>query len=185
MTNRFEYTAPDGRYLRAVDREESGVWVVTSPFGCLVELDRVEEVVAGLRDMARQTGGQAATNQPAEAQPASTLPQLLSTTLTERFTALGNPFSRMSINFQGPDGWPATRDVSPNDVADVLRELLGQASGQLEPAQSAATFSVAERQFLTFALDLASDHMASRGDEFTDEDQAALDRFRSMSVDEP
>lgn len=59
MTNRFEYTAPDGRYLRAADREESGVWVATSEFGCLIPLDRVEEVVAGLRDMARQTGGQA------------------------------------------------------------------------------------------------------------------------------
>lgn len=44
--------------------------------------------------------------------------------------------------------------------------------------------TVAERQFLSFALDLASDRMASRGDEFTDEDHAALDRFRRMSVEE-
>lgn len=57
MTNRFEYTAPDGRYLRAADRDESGVWVATSEFGCLIPLDRVEEVVAGLRDMARQASG--------------------------------------------------------------------------------------------------------------------------------
>ncbi|MFE3578750.1 hypothetical protein [Streptomyces vinaceus] len=62
--------------------------------------------------------------------PSRDLPQVLADTLTERFTELGNPFSRMSINFQGPDGWPASRSVSPKDVADVLRELLGPASEQ-------------------------------------------------------
>jgi hypothetical protein len=112
-------------------------------------------------------------------EPGHALPQLLATTLTDRFTALGNPFSRMSINFQGPDGWPASRDVSPNDVADVLRELLGQAIGQ--PAQPAAVFNATERQFLTFVLDLAADHMANRGDEFTDEDEAALARLRQLA----
>ncbi|MGW4493815.1 hypothetical protein [Streptomyces sp. NPDC004376] len=38
-----------------------------------------------------------------------------------------------------------------------------------------------ERQFLTFALDLAADRMASRGDEFTSEDEAALEKLRSMA----
>lgn len=77
----------------------------------------------GLRRIAQEASGQTGATQPAD-----TLPQLLAATLAERFTALGNPFSRMSINFKGPDGWPASRDVSPNDVADVLRELIGQAS---------------------------------------------------------
>lgn len=40
----------------------------------------------------------------------------------------------------------------------------------------------AERQFLTFALDLAADHMANRGDEFDEEDDAALARLRLMTA---
>lgn len=52
------------------------------------------------------------------------LPELLAATLTERFTQLGNPGSAMRIQFKGPDGWPASRSTSPNDVAAVLRELL-------------------------------------------------------------
>jgi hypothetical protein len=47
----------------------------------------------------------------------------LEAVLTERFTELGNPFSRMRIAFQGPDSWPASREVGPHDVAEVLREL--------------------------------------------------------------
>ncbi|MEV2249371.1 hypothetical protein AB0I94_02240 [Streptomyces sp. NPDC050147] len=38
-----------------------------------------------------------------------------------------------------------------------------------------------ERQFLTFALDLAADQMASRGDEFDEDDEAALAKFRRMA----
>jgi hypothetical protein len=57
-------------------------------------------------------------------EPEVPLPDRLEAVLTERFTALGNPHSRMSINFQGPDGWPASKEVGPRDVAEVLRELL-------------------------------------------------------------
>ncbi|MER6605942.1 hypothetical protein ABT282_08500 [Streptomyces sp. NPDC000927] len=39
-----------------------------------------------------------------------------------------------------------------------------------------------ERQFLAFALDLAADETALRGDEFTDEDHAALERLRLMAA---
>ncbi|MEW1638614.1 hypothetical protein AB0469_31720 [Streptomyces sp. NPDC093801] len=42
--------------------------------------------------------------------------------------------------------------------------------------------TTAERQFLRFALDLAADHMAVRGDEFTDEDDAALARLRQLAA---
>lgn len=55
------------------------------------------------------------------------LPDRLEAVLTERFTELGNPFSRMRIAFQGQDGWPASKEVGPRDVALVLRELLADA----------------------------------------------------------
>ncbi|MGW1433093.1 hypothetical protein ACWD6K_31295 [Streptomyces sp. NPDC002431] len=45
-----------------------------------------------------------------------------------------------------------------------------------------AELNDAERQFLTFALDLAADEMASR-DGFTDEDEAALEMFRRMAAE--
>lgn len=51
-----------------------------------------------------------------------------------------------------------------------------------EPPSRAASLSDAERQFLTFALDLAADEMASRGDEFGAEDQAALDSLRRLAA---
>jgi hypothetical protein len=44
--------------------------------------------------------------------------------------------------------------------------------------------SAAERQFLSFALDLAADHMANRGDEFDAEDDAALARLRQLAAEE-
>jgi hypothetical protein len=40
----------------------------------------------------------------------------------------------------------------------------------------------AERQFLTFALDLADDRMAERGDEFGDDDEAALETLRQLAA---
>ncbi|MEV8101022.1 hypothetical protein [Streptomyces sp. NPDC088135] len=46
-----------------------------------------------------------------------------------------------------------------------------------------ADLNDAERQFLTFALDLAANQMASRGDEFTAEDSAALATFRRMAAE--
>ncbi|MGW6481281.1 hypothetical protein ACWGDS_25870 [Streptomyces sp. NPDC055059] len=52
------------------------------------------------------------------------LPARLRATLTERFTALGNPYAEMRRNEKGPDGWPASHPLGPNDVAEVLRELL-------------------------------------------------------------
>lgn len=45
--------------------------------------------------------------------------------------------------------------------------------------------SAPERAFLTFALDLAADRMASRGDEFTGEDEAALISLRAMATATP
>ncbi|MFJ6810624.1 hypothetical protein ACIQRK_32250 [Streptomyces anulatus] len=45
-----------------------------------------------------------------------------------------------------------------------------------------AALTDAERQFLTFALELAADQMALRGDEFDDEDEAALETFRALAT---
>lgn len=39
----------------------------------------------------------------------------------------------------------------------------------------------AERQFLQFALRLAADQMANRGDEFDEDDEAALARLRQLA----
>ncbi|MFD7093360.1 hypothetical protein [Streptomyces xanthophaeus] len=47
--------------------------------------------------------------------------------------------------------------------------------------QPTPALTPAERQFLRFALDLAADHMATRGDEFDDEDDAALARLRQLA----
>lgn len=67
------------------------------------------------------------------------LPDRLGAVLTERFTALGNPFSEMRRNYQGPDGWPASDPVSPNEVAEVLRELLSAEPAALPREQDGPT----------------------------------------------
>jgi len=46
-----------------------------------------------------------------------------------------------------------------------------------------APLNAAERQFLGFALDLAADQMASRGDEFTPDDDAALENLRRLAAE--
>lgn len=42
-----------------------------------------------------------------------------------------------------------------------------------------------ERQFLTFALELAADQMASRGDEFDDDDEDALNSLQALAANTP
>ncbi len=129
----FEYTDPDGLWITALPYD-GRVLITTGTSGCAVPLDRLEEVIAGLRDMGRQAGQQTA-DRDCQCLPAS--------------------------------------PVEGNLTCD-----------QHLPTQPTETFTVAERQFLSFALDLASDRMASRGDEFTEEDHAALGRFRRMAVGE-
>lgn len=95
--------------------------------------DAEQVLAAGIRDAARtaaarQTTGQADTD----------LPARLRAVLTERYTELGNPFSAMRIQFQGPDGWPATKPVGADLVAETLRELLA-ASAVGQPAEAQAT----------------------------------------------
>ncbi|MFD3717239.1 hypothetical protein [Streptomyces sp. NPDC058674] len=78
-------------------------------------------------------------------------------------------------NFILAKGYPGT--------AGMLDELLRRASTAAPTPGPVPAFSVAERQFLTFALDQAAEEMSLR-DGFTDEDQAALDRFRRMAAEE-
>lgn len=59
--NRFEYTDGDGGRL-TVQPLPGVPYIVltTSPEDASIPLDRVEEVITGMRDMARQAGGQSA-----------------------------------------------------------------------------------------------------------------------------
>ncbi|MEU8968107.1 hypothetical protein AB0D11_02330 [Streptomyces monashensis] len=53
------------------------------------------------------------------------------------------------------------------------------------PPADRAVLSDTERQFLTYALDLAADHVAFRPDEFTDADRAAMERLRRLAGEAP
>lgn len=66
-------------------------------------------------------------------------------------------------------------EVRPEAAADLIAAH--------DAVRTAASLSAAESQFLTFALDLAADAMASRGDEFTDDDEAALASLRRMAAE--
>ena len=68
-----------------------------------------------------------------------------------------------------------TGNVRYEAIADAVLAVL------TEPADRAAVFSQTERDMLRYALDLAQDQIHSRGDEFTDEDQAAVDSLRRLA----
>lgn len=73
----------------------------------------------------------------AQQAPAPDLPERLKAALTQRYTALGNPFSGMRYAEKGPDGWPAEHPIGPHHVAEVLRELLADGTQQAAPAEAA------------------------------------------------
>lgn len=165
----FEYTDPTGNRLEITPAAPGGVsfetFDGTSDYyagAVKVPCDQIEEVIAGIRDVTRQAGGQAEPARCGNANCAGSCPGCYQPPATARPAE-----ARVTVYGIDINEW--------DRIHDALRRI--------ETAVS--PFSVAERQFLTFALDLAADRMASRGDEFTDEDQAALDRFRRMSVDEP
>lgn len=93
---------------------------ITEITGCscgdFLPADAAAEEIARLQQIVREQS----PNKIAE------LPDRLEAALTERFTALGNPFSEMRRHEQGPDGWPASRPVGPHHVAEVLRELMAE-----------------------------------------------------------
>jgi len=65
---------------------------------------------------------------------------------------------------------------------DAIREQAAAVPSAAETTNRAA-LSDADRQFLTFALDLAFDRMVS-DDGFTDEDEAALEKLRRLAAEE-
>lgn len=71
--------------------------------------------------------------------------------------------------------------------ADVLFRMADKLSrGAVRPPLSKGPdpvieLSKAEQQFLTFALELAADQIASRGNEFDDADEAALEKLRTLT----
>jgi hypothetical protein len=110
------------------------------PQSAHVPVDELPQILAGIAsaaglERARRIFGTPTTHTETQAAPTD-LPNHLQAVLTERFTALGNPFSEMRRQEKGPDGWPASHPVGPAGVAEVLRELL--AAEQPTPTERAA-----------------------------------------------
>jgi hypothetical protein len=72
--------------------------------------------------------------------------------------------------------------MAPADIPGLLRTIAGNIEAQLGGAQpTVPLLSDRDRLLLAFALDLAGDRMASRSNEFDDEDQAALAALRKLA----
>ena len=69
------------------------------------------------------------------------------------------------------------------DLADAVLAVLPESADRA--VVRAETLTDTDRQFLTFALDLAADQMASRGDEFDSDDEAALEKLRRLAGEQP
>ncbi|MFI2081513.1 hypothetical protein ACH43Y_14335 [Streptomyces rubiginosohelvolus] len=73
------------------------------------------------------------------------------------------------------------------DTGDVIARLADKMSrGAVRPPLSKGPdpvieLSKSEQQFLAFALELAADQIASRGDEFDESDEAALEKLRTLT----
>jgi hypothetical protein len=103
------------------------------------------------------------------------------------------PADRAAIRAEAAELVRAMADEHPSNAAwvqdcqHIADRIAAAASGSGRVADetqapAAVTLSAAERQFLTFALDLASDRMASCGDEFdNDADEAALKTLRRLA----
>ncbi len=92
-----------------------------------------------------------------------------------RYLALLGPATGLALA-----DWLNAADAADHHALVVARQILGE-EGPKGLNTETAPLTADERQFLTFALDLAADQIASRGDEFTDEDHAALERLRFMA----
>lgn len=221
--NRLEPDYPGQRVAPAI-------WIETmdGAFGgtaVKVPLDHVEEVVAGIRDAARQAAGQpvcacghpqgrhntACANCPcvgfAQTWPRQAAERLATTARVGRCPVMLQGGGRCEKNADhrppGSDD-PHTPEPAVEQPAEAqpaakaleaLASDLSAARKLLLPADVRAAIAAhraeilregltaAERQFLTFALDLAADRMTTV-DGFTDEDEAALARFRRMADEE-
>jgi hypothetical protein len=79
--------------------------------------------------------------------------------------------------------WERCERGGNSTVFDDPRNIAVAALAAVLPAPDnrAAVLSDTDRQFLTYALDLAADQMASRGDEFGADDRAAMERLRRLA----
>ncbi|MEZ7005605.1 hypothetical protein [Streptomyces sp. AD55] len=81
----------------------------------------------------------------------------------------------------------AVVEGTPEQFADVVLAAVLSAVGARQDETAAtetAALSPAERTMLTYALDQAQEHIWSR-DGFTDEDQAAVDSLRRLTMEQP
>lgn len=164
--------------------------------GVYVDADRVEEVVAGIRDAARTASGQ---------QPSKHLivpvcdqcgaPWVTDHTCADPTTAddptplrwgLGDILHSdddtviVCLSGPAPDRAPYWLELDPERAAALREDLTGPDGQPAEARPANEALTAAERKFLHFALDEAADEM-SYGDGFTDDDQAALDRLRLLA----
>ncbi|MFF9910644.1 hypothetical protein [Streptomyces sp. NPDC013457] len=239
----FEYRDHDGDFVEvSVPVDLPFIAIRTGDRGCYIDPDRVEEVVAGIRDAARQAARQKLPTmaygdgkgrvycqscaptvgadvpltvdqvdhwelcpscgrpvvdvaRQAAGQPAAAVPTL-ATPCDNCDHALnwhGNSAACIFAfcgcgRFRAPED-PAVGGQDATPPAESRVTVYGidinewdRIHEQLRRIEDAVTpLTAAERQFLTFALELASDQMANRGDEFEDEDHAALARLRRMA----
>jgi hypothetical protein len=87
------------------------------------------------------------------------------------------------------DCWLASWGNLGETIGPLLLELmLVQPTSPEQPAPTdrpaASGLTTTERAILGYALDLAQDQIYARGDEFTDDDQAAVDTLRLMADEE-
>lgn len=92
-------------------------------------------------------------------------------------TALRDRIRRAICEAEG-FGWD-TDMLEPDEYGEVADAVLA-----VLPEQTALPLTAVERQFLTFALGLAADEMASRGSEFGEDDEAALEKLRRVAAEE-
>ncbi|MFD5709518.1 hypothetical protein ACFWHW_03835 [Streptomyces pharetrae] len=117
------------------------------------------------------------------------LPARLEAVLTERYTELGNPFSRMHRQEKGPDGWPAERPVGPHHVAEALRELMADEQAADLPAWEAlyepgnvSTYLIGYANDQDAATGMAEAWLRSQAEvtgrlEWVDDEQMATGRY--------
>ncbi|MFE3386340.1 hypothetical protein [Streptomyces anulatus] len=79
-----------------------------------------------------------------------------------------------TVLLSGPGREPYWVELDPERAAALRAALAGP--------DAPPSLNDSDRQFLTFALELAADQMASRGDEFDDEDEAALAKLRALAT---
>lgn len=99
-------------------------------------------------------------------------------TRTVTITRVWDTDTGPAVAYKWRDGQPRTcRSACP---VGVFHQAYEPEEPPNAPAPAPA-LSDGERSFLAFALDLASDHMASRGDGFGDDDWATLASLRKLA----